>query len=76
MLKLYHFEYVRLKEICGVPTMVKWVRNPTAVALVATELRVPSLAQHSGLKGSSGSDSVPSLGTFISYGCGQPHNLK
>ena len=33
--------------------MVQWVKNLTAVAQVAAEVRVPSLAQHSGLEGSS-----------------------
>ena len=30
--------------------MVQWVKNLTVVAQVAAEVRVPSLAQHSGLK--------------------------
>ena len=30
--------------------MAQWVKNPTAVSQVAVEARVPSPAQHSGLK--------------------------
>ena len=41
------------KQLWGVPAVVQWVKNLTAVAQVAAEVRVPSLAQHSGLEGSS-----------------------
>ena len=34
----------------GVSTVVQWLKNPTAVAQVAAEVRVQLLAQHSGLK--------------------------
>ena len=34
----------------GVPTIEQWVKNPTAAAWVAAELRVQSPGQHSGLK--------------------------
>ena len=37
----------------GVPTVVQYIKNPTAVAQVAVEAQIQSLAQHSGLKGSS-----------------------
>ena len=64
----------------GVPTMVQWVKNLTAVAQVALEVWVWSPAQHSGLKiwhhcgcgidCSCGSDSFPGPGTSIYCGCG------
>ena len=38
------------KVFSGVPTLVQWVKNPTAVARVSEEAQVPSPAQHSGLK--------------------------
>ena len=34
----------------GVPAAAQWVKNPTAAARVAVEVRVQSPAQHSGLK--------------------------
>ena len=34
----------------GVPTMVQWIKNPTAVTLVTVEVWVRSPPQHSGLK--------------------------
>ena len=41
----------RFKEvILGVPSVTQWVKNPTAAAWVAVELRFQSLAQYSGLK--------------------------
>ena len=33
-----------------VPTVVQWVKNPTAVAQVNVEVQVQSMAQHSELK--------------------------
>ena len=38
------------KCFVGVPTVVQWVKNPTAMARVAVEMQVWSLAGHSGLK--------------------------
>ena len=38
------------KLFCGVPSMAQWVRNPTAVAQAAVEMRVPSPTPHDGLK--------------------------
>ena len=32
----------------GIPTVAQWVKNPTAVAQVAPDAQVRSLAQHSG----------------------------
>lgn len=34
----------------GVPAVAKWIKNLTAVAWVAVEVRVPSLVLHIGLK--------------------------
>ena len=39
-----------IKENPGVPTVVQWIKNLTAVAQVAVEAWVQSLAWHSGLK--------------------------
>ena len=39
--------------VVEVPTVVHWVKNLTAMAWVAMEEQVPSLAWHSVLKGSS-----------------------
>ena len=36
--------------LLGVPAVVQWVKNPTAVAQVAAGVQVQSLALHSGLK--------------------------
>ena len=67
----------------GVPAVVQWVKDPTAVAQVAEEVEVGSLVWHSGLK-----DLVmlllqhkfqlqlglPGLGPSIRHGCG--HKIK
>ena len=60
--------------------MTYWVKNPTVAAQVAVEVRVRSLAQHSGLRiwcccncgvdDSCNSDSIPGLGISICHGCG------
>ena len=39
-------------DMCGVPAMAHWVKNPTAAAGVSVEEEVQSLARQSGLKGS------------------------
>ena len=66
----------------GIPAVVQWVKNLTAVAWVAAEVGVPSPVQCSGLKDpgllqlqhshSCGLDSVPSPG--ISTCCRYIHN--
>ena len=57
-----------------VPTVMQWVKNPTAVAQVTEEVQVRSLAQHSGLKHPvwpqlRHRSQVPGLGTSIYHGC-------
>lgn len=47
----------------GIPAMVDWVKNPTAMAQVTVEVQIQSPAWHSGSVGSRGSDSVPAPGT-------------
>ena len=66
--------------------MVQWVKNPTAVAPVAAEVWVQSLAWRRGLKDLScrscgvaydcSSDSIPGPGTSISQGCGRKKKKK
>ena len=57
-----------LNPYCGVPAVTRWVKNPTAVAWVAAELQICSLAQRSGLKDPAllglGFGFIPSPGTF------------
>ena len=42
--------FSHIKKSQGVPTVVQWVKNPTAADQVAVEAWVPSPAQHSRLK--------------------------
>ena len=64
----------------GILTVAQWVKNPTAVAQVAVEAQVGSLAQHSGLKAlvlpqlwrrshhSYGLDSISGRGASLCWG--------
>ena len=72
--------FIRKKEVfsqdgdCGVPTVVLWVKNLTAVAQVAMESRVRPSPGTVGYRiwccHSCSSDSIPSLGTSICHKCG------
>ena len=42
--------FLKEKKVLGVPAVVQWVKNLTAVAQVAVETQVQSPAQHCGLK--------------------------
>ena len=48
--ELFHFTLDEKNIFKGVPTLVQWVENPTAVAQVTAEVQVWSLAWFSGLK--------------------------
>ena len=45
-----HIHKIYIKQKTGVPAVAQWVKNPTVVARVAVEVRVPSLTWHRGLK--------------------------
>ena len=44
------FIMAALKSLSGVPTVIQWAKNLTAVVQVTVEARVRSSTQHSGLK--------------------------
>ena len=51
--------FFRLKSrVGGVPAVAKWVKNPTSVARVAAEVRVPSPAPEQWVKASSIAEAV------------------
>ena len=70
LITLFHF--LTKEYTLGVPTVAKWVKNMTAVAGVAAEARVQSLAYTVGQ--SCSSDSVPGPGTYICHKDG--HKIK
>ena len=49
-IRVFKLIYMKTKVSWGVPTMVQWVTNPTAVARVTAEAQVRSPAWHSGLE--------------------------
>ena len=73
-------------DFLGVPAVAQWVKYLTAVAWVATEARVRSLALHSGLKDPTlpqlwhrlqlCSDSIPGQETAVCRGCGHRHEIE
>lgn len=59
----WHYRYCQNKNLfTGVPTVAQWVGNLTAAALVARQMRVQSLTELSGLKGSSPAAAATSVG--------------